>query len=120
KLRREAQDRAQKAEQAATLERRLRAEQVVPGTIVVHSRPDEAAVWLLLGRTPFDSIALSTENVWELRVELEGYAAQDVRVGGAAADGRAGGDPQLPLAAAPKKDTIERAVDLVARPPSGR
>ncbi len=214
---REARDRDAKAEAAAVLERRLRAEQADPGTIAIRSTPDGAAVWLLLGRTPFDSIPLSTENVWELRVEREGHVAQDVRVGGAewsgpkdarraaievtlqagtptkplpglpaappasdlaglaegsgtlhavtmpagaavwllvgqtnsmsltgieagrdyelkvAKDGflpefvrvsaeewRAGGDPRLPLSAAPKKETIDRAVTLLPQPAGGR
>ena len=77
-----AAERAKKDKEAEDLERRLRSEQADPGTIRVRSTPDGAAVWLLLGRTPFDSIALKTKSVWEMRVELDGHQSQDVRVGG--------------------------------------
>jgi len=80
--------RAAKEKERAELERRLRAEQADPGSIRVVSMPDGAAVWLLLGRTPFDSISLKTMSVWELRVELEGYRTEDVRVGGAGWTGK--------------------------------
>ncbi|HUQ03205.1 MAG TPA: protein kinase [Kofleriaceae bacterium] len=80
--------RAQKEKERDELERRLRAEQADPGSIRVTSTPDGAAVWLLLGRTPFDSIPLKTQAVWEMRVELEGYKTQDVRVGGAGWTGK--------------------------------
>jgi len=207
--------RDKKDRENAELERRLRAEQADPGTIVITSQPEGGAVWLLLGRTPFDSIPLATDNVWEMRVELEGYLPQDVRVGGsgwsgpkedrkasidvkldigtpakplpaipaappasdtaglsegsgtlhavsnppgaavwllvgqtnkmalagieagrdyelkvvkdgflpgfvriAAEEWRYGGDPRLPLSAAPKRETIERPVELVPQPPA--
>jgi serine/threonine protein kinase len=83
-----AESRAQKEKERDELERRLRAEQADPGSIRVTSTPDGAAVWLLLGRTPFDSIPLKTQAVWEMRVELEGHQTQDVRVGGAGWTGK--------------------------------
>lgn len=70
----------------AETERRLRAEQADPGSIVVRA-PEGATVWLLLGRTPFDSIPLTTKSVWEMRAELDGHKTQDVRVGGPAWSG---------------------------------
>ncbi|MEZ4403753.1 MAG: protein kinase [Kofleriaceae bacterium] len=76
------QRRAEKEEANRALEARLRAAKAKPGTIRVTSSPDRAAVWLLLGLAPVTSIALGTNNVWELRVELEGYQAQDVHVVG--------------------------------------
>jgi hypothetical protein len=83
-----AESRATKEKERDELERRLRAEQADPGSIRVASTPDGAAVWLLLGRTPFDSIPLKTLSVWEMRVELEGHKTQDVRVGGAGWTGK--------------------------------
>jgi hypothetical protein len=77
-----AEERARKEKAHQDEERRLRAEQADPGAIVVNSDKDGDGVWLLLGRTPFDSIPLKTSAVWEMRVELEGYKTQDVRVGG--------------------------------------
>jgi serine/threonine protein kinase len=60
----------------------LTAELPDPGGIRVTSNPDGAAVWLMLGRTPFDSMGLPSNMVHELRVELDGYQAKDVDVGG--------------------------------------
>ncbi len=60
----------------------LTAELPDPGGIRVTSTPDGAAVWLMLGRTPLDSIGLPSGMVHELRVELDGYHAKDVDVGG--------------------------------------
>jgi hypothetical protein len=72
---------AQKAAaEAKTAE--LTAELPDPGGIRVTSSPDGAAVWLMLGRTPFDSMGLPSNMVHELRVELDGYQAKDVDVGG--------------------------------------
>lgn len=84
-----AESRAKQEKERDELERRLRAEQADPGSIRVTSQPDGAAVWLLLGRTPFDSIPHKTLSVWEMRVELEGHKTQDVRVGGAGWTGKA-------------------------------
>lgn len=70
----------------AETERRLRAEQADAGSIVIRT-PEGATVWLLLGRTPFDSIPLTTKSVWEMRAELDGHRTQDVRVGGPAWSG---------------------------------
>ena len=83
-----AEEKARKEKERDELERRLRAEQADPGSIRVTSTPDQGAVWLLLGRTPFDSISLKTTNVWEMRVELEGHKTQDVRVGGSGWKGK--------------------------------
>ncbi len=42
------------------------------GVISVESDVGDAAVWFLLGRTPLESIALSSNQVHNLRLELEG------------------------------------------------
>lgn len=59
-----------------------RAAQPRSGRIVVDSEPAEAAVWMLLGRTPLESDKLSAAMVHELRLELDGYQPQDLRVVG--------------------------------------
>jgi len=63
-------------------EERLRAQQDKPGTIVVSSEVDEAAVWLLLGRTPLDTFKLPASAINDLRFEHEGYKSVDLPVTG--------------------------------------
>jgi serine/threonine protein kinase len=75
------QARANEARQQELLRAHLNA-QPRSGRIAVESEPSEAAVWMLLGRTPLETDALSTAMVHELRVELEGHQPQDVRVAG--------------------------------------
>jgi len=58
------------------------AAQVQPVDLVVTSKEADAAVWLLLGRTPFESMSLSSGMVHELRFEHEGYLPLDLRVTG--------------------------------------
>jgi len=52
------------------------------GRIAIDSEPAEAAVWMLLGRTPLDTDKLSSAMVHELRLELDGYQPQDQRIVG--------------------------------------
>lgn len=66
--------------EAEEKERQLEAELADPGAIVVASDPGEAAVWLLLGRTPTDSLPLPTGQLHELRLELDGYQPVDLAV----------------------------------------
>jgi hypothetical protein len=61
---------------------RHEAAQPSPGEITVTAAEPDAAVWLLLGRTPVDSMPLSSAMVHELRVEHEGYQPHDLRVTG--------------------------------------
>lgn len=58
------------------------AAQVVPVDLTITSSEPEAAVWLLLGRAPFESMSLSSGMVHELRFEHEGYLPLDLRVTG--------------------------------------
>lgn len=44
-----------------------------PGQIVMSSDTEDAAVWLLLGRTPSTSFLVPSSMVHELRIEHEGY-----------------------------------------------
>lgn len=48
------------------------------GDLVVGSEPAEAAVWLLLGRTPLDTRELDAARLHELRIEHEGYQLTDL------------------------------------------
>lgn len=58
------------------------AEQPVPVDLAVTSGEPDAAVWLLLGRTPLDSLPLSSAMTHEIRLEHEGYQPVDLRVSG--------------------------------------
>ena len=58
------------------------AAQVQPVDLTITSAEADAAVWLLLGRTPFESMSLSSGMVHELRFEHEGYLPLDLRVTG--------------------------------------
>ena len=58
------------------------AAQVQPVDLTITSKEDGGAVWLLLGRTPFESMSLSSGMVHELRFEHEGYLPLDLRVTG--------------------------------------
>ena len=52
-----------------------------PGSIKVTSNPPQAGVWLKIGRTPVDSIPLSSAQMHELRVEgVDGYDPADTQV----------------------------------------
>jgi len=64
------------------LEKRLREEQEDPGSIRIRSEPTEGTVWLLLGRTPLDSLGLPSSMLHQLRVELTGYQIVDTQVPG--------------------------------------
>lgn len=77
-----AAERQKKEDAAKAIEAQLRDLKAKAGTVRITSEPDQAVVWLLLGRTPMESIALGTNNIWELRLELEGHQPVDTRVGG--------------------------------------
>jgi hypothetical protein len=87
-----------------------------PGAIRVTASQDNAAVWLLVGTTPFDSLGLTAAGVKELRVEAPGYQPKDVDVGGKDWTTGAGGghvaNVQVTLTASTPKD-----VPLPAIPP---
>lgn len=53
-----------------------------PGSIRLWSDPVEATGWLLVGRTPCDSIPLSSSMVHQVRVELERYRPREVTIDG--------------------------------------
>jgi Protein kinase domain len=79
--RRQAEERAAESERKQAIARH-QAAQPVSGELVISAAEADAAVWLLLGRTPVDSLPLSAAMVHELRLEHEGYRPLDVRVTG--------------------------------------
>jgi hypothetical protein len=60
---------ARKAEAMAKAEKL----QPIPGELTVISKTEDAAVWLLLGRTPMTSFVLPSSMIHELRIEHEGF-----------------------------------------------
>ena len=52
-----------------------------PGSIKVTSEPPQAGVWLKIGRTPVDSLALASSVMHELRIEgIAGFEPVDTQV----------------------------------------
>jgi hypothetical protein len=72
------QERAEQERQRQVTE--LVEARVKPGEILVDSTPEEAAVWLLLGRTPVESFRVPAGKVHELRLEHDGYLPVDLPV----------------------------------------
>jgi hypothetical protein len=89
------------------------------GILRVTSTPAGAAVWLLVGVTGDMNLAgIEAGREYDLRVLRDGYVPGYVRV--TAEEWRAGGDPRLPLSAAPKRSSIEKIVELVREPRRGK
>jgi serine/threonine protein kinase len=89
------------------------------GVLRVTSTPAGAAVWLLVGVTGSMNLGgIEAGRDYELRVVKDGYVPGYVRI--TAEEWRSGGDPRLPLSAAPKKATIEKDVALVREPRRGK
>ncbi|MBA3397157.1 MAG: protein kinase [Deltaproteobacteria bacterium] len=117
----------QRQQEADEQTRLLQEAQLDPGTILVTTTPPEASVWLKLGRTPLDSVPLSSGQLHRIRVELEGYHPLDTEVVAASwapltpdggAERRASVNVMLKAAARDRK-TGKAVVDkLPARPPN--
>jgi hypothetical protein len=60
------------------LEEELRAKLDKPGTVVVESDVADAAVWLLLGKAPLDTVKLPASETSDFRFMLEGHEPLDV------------------------------------------
>jgi hypothetical protein len=76
-------------------------------------------VWLLGGVTGNRNRGgIEAGRDYELRVSKDGYVPGYVRI--TAEEWRSGGDPRLPLSAAPKRATIDKVVDLVREPRRGK
>jgi hypothetical protein len=85
------------------------------GFIHVESTPAGAAVWLLVGNsTKMKLGGIEAGRDYDLKVVKDGFTPGYVHIG--AEEWRDGGDPGLPLSAAPKHDTITRHVDLAPAP----
>lgn len=56
--------------------------QLGPGEVVITSKSEGAAVWLLLGRAPIESFPLASSRVHQLRLEHDGYHPLDLQVTG--------------------------------------
>ena len=50
------------------------------GTITVTSEPNDASIWLKLGRTNFDTMVLTSGQMHRIRIELAGYQPVDTEV----------------------------------------
>ncbi len=50
------------------------------GTITVSSEPNDASIWLKLGRTNFDTMVLTSGQMHRIRIELTGYQPVDTEV----------------------------------------
>ncbi|HEU0029144.1 MAG TPA: protein kinase [Kofleriaceae bacterium] len=72
---------AEAQRKADELSKQMTAELADPGTIAVKSTPPGGGVWLKLGRTPLDSLPLSSGMMHELRVEgVDGVQPIDTQV----------------------------------------
>jgi hypothetical protein len=125
---------SQKAERAAAAERSERAIKEAqelsakltddlpdPGSIRLSASPSPATGWLLLGRTPFDSLPLSSEVVHQVRVELERHRTQELNLDGTSWQGVGGSrraEVKVKLERSAKADAPLSAA--VAPPPPGK
>ncbi len=68
-------EKSKKESEARVAEAMVEAEklQPVPGKLTVISKEQDAAVWLLLGRTPMKSFILPSSMIHELRMDHEGF-----------------------------------------------
>ncbi|HEX4418515.1 MAG TPA: protein kinase [Kofleriaceae bacterium] len=77
----------QRQEAAEAETKRLSDAQADRGAITVSVTPREASVWIKLGRTPFDSMPLTSSQLHRLRIERDGYQPIDTEVVAASWDG---------------------------------
>jgi hypothetical protein len=85
------------------------------GVIHVETTPGGAAVWLLVGKSGSMKLeGIEAGRDYELKVVKPGYTPGYVHI--KAEEWRNGGDPRLPLSAAPKHPLLERTVTLVELP----
>jgi hypothetical protein len=74
-------DKEKKQKEADAQTKKLTDELPDPGAIRVRSNPSQAGVWLKIGRTPVDSLPLSSAMMHEIRVEgVDGYQPVDTQV----------------------------------------
>jgi len=85
--------------------------------------PNEASVWVKLGRTPFDSMPLSSAQLHRIRIERDGYQPLDTEVVAASWEGsgparKAKVSVTLKAAAIDKKTKKPEIEPLPAEPPN--
>jgi hypothetical protein len=84
------------------------------GPVTIESDPPDAEVWLFLGANNARFNELIAGREYEFRVVRPGYKTQTVKF--TADDWRDGGDPRMPIDAAPKKAVLEKTVELEPDP----
>jgi hypothetical protein len=103
------------ARQAEERQRAEDAKKVRTGDLSVTSVPDKAAVWLLLGKAPTDSIELPTGMDHQIRVDGEGFKPYDVTVSSASWTGV--GEVRTAHVKAPKLEVAPIGFIAPAYPP---
>ncbi len=77
----ETKEKQAKAQAEADEQTRLASKaQMDRGTITVTAEPNDASIWLKLGRTNFDTMALTSAQMHRIRIELNGYQPVDTEV----------------------------------------
>ncbi len=84
------------------------------GTVEIESTPPDAEAWLFIGANTARFNELIAGRDYEFRVVKPGFKTQNVVV--KADDWRDGGDPRMPIDAAPKKPVLSRSVELEPDP----
>jgi hypothetical protein len=84
------------------------------GPVEITSTPEDAEVWLFVGANNAKFNELVAGRDYEFRVVRPGYKTQSVVF--KADEWRDGGDPRMPIDAAPKKPILSRSVELEADP----
>jgi serine/threonine protein kinase len=84
------------------------------GPVEITSEPTDAEVWLFIGANTARFNELIAGRDYELRVVKPGYKTQTVVF--KADDWRDGGDPRMPIDAAPKKPLLSKTVELEPDP----
>ncbi len=86
------------------------------GVLKVDSTPQGAQVWMLVGITNPTAKMTGFEagRAYEFKIVRDGYLPAYVQI--TAEEWRDGGDPKLPLSAAPKKTVMAKSVELAPDP----
>ena len=74
------EDQARKQKEADEQTRLATKAQMDRGTISVSAEPADASIWLKLGRTNLDTMALTSGQMHRIRLELQGYQPVDTEV----------------------------------------
>jgi len=88
------------------------------GAIRVTSRPDGAAVWVRLGRTPLTSIPVDPKRAHLVRIEHDGYKVKDVAVEPAAFAAAGQAEMAIQLEPSERAAPVEEPTALPGEPAS--